>query len=114
VIDIVILVAAFAGGTWLFGWWAVPVLALAWGWRVGPTRWPAMRAAVAAGAAWCGLLLYDHVRGPAWHLARLLASVTHLPALVLLGVTVGFAFVLAWSAATVGAATAPAPRDQRP
>lgn len=111
-IDVAILAAAFAAGTWFFGWWAVPVLALAWGWRVGPTRWPAMRAAVAAAAAWCGLLAYDHLKGPAWRLARLLSSVMHLPALVLLGATVGFVFVLAWSAATVGAGIAPAPRGQ--
>lgn len=104
------LAAAFAAGTWYFGWWAVPVLALVWGIRVGPTRWPAMRAAVAAAAAWCGFLLYDHVKGPVWRLARLLGAVMHLPALVLLGVTVGFVFVLAWSAATVGAAVAPGPR----
>lgn len=109
-IDIVILAAVFAAGTWLFGWWAVPVLALAWGFRVGPTRWPAMRTAVAAAGAWCGLLLYDHVKGPAWRLARLLGAVMHLPPLVLLGVTVAFVCVLAWSAATVGASIAPAPR----
>ncbi len=109
-IDIVLLAAAFAGGTWCFGWWAVPVLAFAWGLRVGPSRWPAMRSAAAAAAAWCGLLMYDHVKGPAWRLARVLGAVMHLPALVLLGVTIGFVLVLAWSAATVGAEIAPGPR----
>lgn len=113
-IDIIPLAAAFAAGTWYFGWWTVPLLALVWGLRVGPTRWPAMRAAVAAAIAWCGLLLYDHLKGPAWHLALLLGRVMHLPAVVLLGVTVGLACVLAWSAATVGSEVAPAPRGPSP
>jgi hypothetical protein len=107
VIDIVALGAMFAAGTWLAGWWAIPVLALVWGWRVGPSRWPALRAAIGAAVAWCGLLIYDHVKGPAWHLARTLGAVMHLPPVVLLGVTVTFAIVLAWGAATVGVATAP-------
>lgn len=111
-IDVAILAAAFAAGTWFFGWWAVPVLALAWGWRVGPTRWPAVRAAGAAAVAWCGLLLYDHLLGPAWRLAHVLGGVMHLPPIVLLGVTVGFVIVLAWSAATVGAEVARVPRDR--
>jgi hypothetical protein len=114
VIDLIVLCAAFAAGTLYVGWWAVPVIALAWGWIVGPMRRPATRAAVAAAIAWMGFLAHDAVRGPAGRLARTLGDVMHLPAIVLVGVTVAFPAILAWSAAALGAETAPASRAGRP
>jgi len=114
VIDVVVLGAAFALGTLFVGWWAVPVIALAWGWMVGPGRRPATRAALGAGVAWVGFLAYDAMRGPAGRLARTLGSVMHLPAVVLVIVTVLLPVILAWSAAVVGAESAPASRAGQP
>jgi len=114
VIDIIVLCAAFAAGTFFVGWWAVPVIALAWGWIVGPARRPALRAAVAAALAWVGFLAYDAMRGPAGRLARTLGALMHLPPVVLVGITVLFPVILAWSAAAVGEEIAPATRAGRP
>lgn len=114
VIDIIVLGVAFAAGTFYVGWWSIPVIALAWGWFVGPTRRPATRAAVGAALAWVGLLAFDAVRGPAGRLARTLGATLQLPAVVLVVVTVLFAVILAWSAAIVGSESAPAKRGGRP
>jgi hypothetical protein len=103
VIDIIVLGVAFAAGTLFVGWWSIPVIALAWGWFVGPARRPATRAAAGAVLAWGGFLAYDAVRGPAGRLARTLGQLMNLPAVVLVVVTVAFAVILAWSAAIVGA-----------
>jgi hypothetical protein len=114
VIDIIVLAAAFTLGTFFVGWWAVPVLALAWGWMVGPSRRPATRAALGVGIAWVGFLAHDAIRGPAGRLARTLGDVMHLPAVVLVVVTVLLGVILAWSAAVVGAESAPASRAGPP
>ena len=113
-IDIVVLAAAFSLGTFYVAWWAVPLIALAWGWMVGPGRRPATRAAFGAGIAWMGFLAHDAMRGPAGRLARTLGDVMHLPAVVLVVVTVLFPVILAWSAAVVGAESAPASRAGQP
>lgn len=110
VIDIIVLGVAFAAGTFFVGWWSIPIIALAWGWLVGPKRRPAVRAAVGAALAWMGFLAYDTVRGPIGRLARTLGELMHLPAVVVVGVTLLFAIILAWSAAIVGAETAPKSR----
>jgi hypothetical protein len=114
IVDILVLGAAFALGTFYVGWWAIPIIALAWGWIVGPGRRPATRAAMGAAIAWMGFLAHDAVRGPAGRLVRTLGALFHLPGVVLLIVTVLFAMVLAWGAAVVGAETAPARPADRP
>jgi hypothetical protein len=114
VIDIIVLGVAFAAGTFFVGWWSIPVIALAWGWLVGPTRRPATRSAAGAGLAWMGFLAYDAMRGPAGRLARTLGELLHLPAVGVIAITVFFAMLLAWSAAIVGAESAPASRAGRP
>jgi hypothetical protein len=114
VIDVIVLGIAFAAGTLFVGWWSVPVVALVWGWLVGPARRPATRAAAGAALAWMGFLAYEAMRGPAGRLARTLGAVMHLPAVVLVVVTVLFAMILALSAAIVGSEIAPASRAARP
>lgn len=114
VIDIIVLGVAFAAGTLFVGWWSIPVIALTWGWLVGPKRRPAVRAAAGAVLAWAAFLAHDAVRGPAGRLARTLGELMHLSAIVVIGVTVLFAVILAWSAAIVGAETAPKSRAGRP
>jgi len=100
------------------GWWSIPVIALVWGWLVGPVRRPATRAAIGVALAWAGFLAFDAVRGPIGRLARTLGETMHLPAVVLVVVTVLFAVILAWSTAIVGASlrpeSAPATPADRP
>jgi hypothetical protein len=114
VIDIIVLGVAFVGGTLLVGWWSIPIIALVWGWLVGPSRRPATRAGIAAGLAWVGFLVNDAMRGPAGRLARTLGSLLRLPPVALIVVTVLFAVILAWSAAIVGSESAPSSRAGRP
>jgi hypothetical protein len=113
-IDIIVLGVAFAAGTFFVGWWSIPVIALAWGWLVGPMRRPATRAALGVALAWMGFLAYDAMRGPAGRLARTLGELFHLSGVVVAIVTVGFAVILAWSAAIVGSESAPSSRAGRP
>ena len=103
------LAGAFATGTAILGWLAVPALGFAAGAAralAGDARRPGI-AAIAAGAAalaWTALLTLQALRGPLWPLAERLAGVFRVPAGALLLTSVAFGALLAWSAATLGAA----------
>jgi hypothetical protein len=105
VIDVFLLGVAFAAGTLFVGWWSIPIIALVWGWLVGPARRPATRAAAGVLLAWLGFLTADAMSGPLGRLARTLGATMSLPPAVLVVVTLLFAVVLAWSAAIVGSET---------
>jgi len=113
VIDIILLGVAFAAGTLFVGWWSIPIIAVVWGWLVGPARRPATRAAAGVALAWLGFLAYDAMRGPLGRLARTLGATMKLPPAVLVAVTLIFAVMLAWSAAIVGSETSPDSRADR-
>ena len=101
-IDIILLGVAFAAGTLFVGWWSVPIIAVVWGWLVGPARRPAARAAIGVVLAWVGFLVFDAVRGPLGQLVRTLGETLHLPGIALIVITLLFAVILAWGAAIVG------------
>jgi hypothetical protein len=97
---VVLLGAAMAVGTWSMGWWTVPAVAAVWGILVGTTRpW---LAGLAAATAWGALLA-----GAPWdafrRLAPRLGGIFHLPGWGMVALTLGFAWLLGWSAARVGA-----------
>lgn len=95
-IELLILAAVFAAGTWLWGWWSVVLVALAWSlWR----RRPAWRAGVAASIAWAGLLAFTIPWAPLGRLAARLGSVLSLPGWTALALPPLFALLLGWSAA---------------
>lgn len=107
---VLLLAASFAASTALFGWLAVPLVALATALLGAVT--PAARAgrdgrispallAASASLGWAALLAIDAARGPLWPLAERLGLVLGVPAVVLTVATVGFAALLAWSAAAV-------------
>jgi len=98
-----LLALAFVLASWL-GWWAVPVVAAAWGFLRPAVRRPILTAALAAGLAWAAWLLWDFGRDPA-AFARLtgrLGAVFPLPSALLLLLTLLLAALLAWCAAAVG------------
>jgi hypothetical protein len=102
------LAALFAASTAAAGWWTVPVVAFGVGARPGAReggrrRGPGGRAALAAAAGWALLLAREAARGSLWPWAERLAGVFGIPAVALVAVTVAFAALLAWSAATLGA-----------
>ena len=97
--SLVLLAAAFAIATVVLGWWAVPVVAAAWGLvRRGLPRSGALAAAGAA-LGWAALLAWTALRGPLGTLAGQLAGIFGVPAAVLPVVALVFAALLAWSAA---------------
>ena len=94
---------AFAAATTL-GWWAVPATAALWGALLPSVSRPALVAALAAAFGWAGWLVLDGIAGNSAFgvLAGRLSALTHLPAVVLVALTLGFAGLLAWSAAVAG------------
>ncbi len=104
---LVALAVAFAAGTWLVAWWAVPALALVWGLAAGRMRGHAWRAAVAAAAAWLALLIVDAAGGPLLALGTLFGAVANVPSAVFFALTLLFPGVLAWSAAALGGSVWP-------
>ena len=104
-----LLSLAFAAGTWLAGWWAVPVVAALWGGfqdrsvRRGPL------AGVAAATGWGALLVAGALRGPLVELADVVGPVLGLDGVQLFVVTLLFAALLAAAAA----GTAGGMRDAR-
>ena len=89
-----------AVGTWLIGWPVVPAVALVWGLFSRPLGpW---LAGFAGSVAW-GILL----AGAPWDALRRLAprsgGIFGLPGWGIVALTLGYAWLLAWSAARVGA-----------
>ena len=112
-----LLALAFGLGTCGFGWWAVPLVAFAWGVMNGPARRVAVRAGVAAAIAWALLLLAPGLTGaPAFSFAGKLAGAMQMPIWALWTVEIGFPLTVAWSAALFGSAFrgAPPARDSAP
>lgn len=100
---VALLAAAFALGTYAFGWWAVAVVGVAWGVMNPGMPRVALRAGVAAAVAWGGLLAMPAVAGaPMAAFATKLAAVMQVPAWGLLAAELLFPGALAWSAAVVG------------
>lgn len=94
-----------AAGTWLGGWWVLPLLGAAGGWRGGRPILVGLGTALAWGMLF--LLL------PATPLGRLLTrlgTLAHLPGPALIALTLLFAGLLGWSAARL---VAPAPPPSR-
>ncbi|HEX8725414.1 MAG TPA: hypothetical protein VF737_08510 [Gemmatimonadaceae bacterium] len=102
---LVLLIVAFGLGTYAFGWWAVPIVALAWGAMNGAARRVAVRAGAAAALAWALLLLAPAViRDPVVSFGAKLAGAMQLPVWALWAAELVFPFLVAWSAALLGSA----------
>ena len=106
-VKVLLLSTAFALASLVAGWLAVPVLAAVWG-VIAPNRKRApLLAAVSAGWGWALLLLWTAVQGSVLKLADRAAGVMGIGRAALVGMTLGFSLVLAWSAAVVAAAVRP-------
>jgi len=96
---IVATAVAFGVATWLFGWWAVPMVAVI----VGATqRVRPLAIAIAALAAWSLLLVIDSVGPGMKALTDALAGVMGVPAIAVIVLTWLFPTLLAWSFGTIG------------
>ena len=97
---IVLLATAFALGTWILGWWAVPLLGAVWGvMRRGRSRFAS--AFAGAALAWLALLAFDAARGPMGRMTSVMGGIFSVPAAALLLITVLYAALLAGCAAQV-------------
>lgn len=98
-----LLSLAFALGSWVGGWWAVPVLGGAWGLVQRRSLGRAPLAAVAGAGGWGLLLALQSLRGPVGELAGTVGPILSLSGAHFFVLTLGFAAVVAWaSAATAG------------
>jgi hypothetical protein len=102
-----LLVAAFALGSWV-GWWTVPAVAALWGWLRPAVPRPILSAGIAAVTAWSFWLTTDVVWDPraAGVLANQLGAIMRVPPPALYVVTLLFPALLAWSAAALACAAA--------
>jgi hypothetical protein len=105
---VIALAADFALGTWLVGWWAVPVLGVVHGLVLG-REWAPARASTLAGAlAWGGLLLAFGLSNPGVApLAGRLAALLQLPTAGLYAATLLLPALLGGTSAALGGALRP-------
>lgn len=89
-------------GTWLLGWWAVPLIAGIVGFRDRGESGRAGQVALAASLAWTVLILIDLLAGPFGRLTSMLGGAMGVPGAAVLALTILFPAILAWSAAAVG------------
>jgi hypothetical protein len=97
-----IVAVVIAALTWIVGWWAVPVVAAVAGVVLWQRRGSAWLIALGAVLAWSALILVDAVSPRFTVLSGRVGAILRLPAGALLTVTLLFAALLAWSAATLG------------
>ena len=100
------LVIAFALLTPLLGWWAVPLVAIVVGVLFRASGGRSKSAAWCAVAAWAILLEVDASRGGFPRVAGAIGGAMGVPWIALAVLTLAFAGLLAWSAATVAAEAA--------
>jgi len=97
----VLLALAVALGTFMFGWWTVPLIGAVWGLVARERERPQLTAASAAALGWALLMLWTSTRGPVGEVARRAAGVmgTGRPWFFLM--TVAFPMIVAWAAAAI-------------
>ena len=105
-----LVLCAVAAGTWLTGWWAVPLIAVV----AGALACAPLLVAAASAAAWLVLLLVDAATGSVGRLAGLLGGIMGLPAAALFAATLVFPALLGWSAASLGNAARSLRATSRP
>jgi hypothetical protein len=106
VLIVIILAVTVAAGTWLFGWWVVPVLAAIAGALWWDHEHVGRDVALGAAVGWALLLVYAGSAGRLVPLARSLGGVLFLPWPLMIVVALAFPALLAWSATTVSATVA--------
>lgn len=97
---VLLLAAAFAIGTWILGWWAIPLLAAIAGVIARRTPRQAMAAGVAAAVAWGMLLTQGALRGSVWSFASQVGGAIGVSGVMLIILTLVFPAALAWLAAS--------------
>jgi hypothetical protein len=98
---VILLAISFGIGTWILGWWSVPVLAAVAGGLARDIPRQAIAAGVAAAVAWGALLAWTAITGSVWSFSRVVGGAVGVSGPLLILLTLLFPAVLAWSAAAV-------------
>jgi hypothetical protein len=118
VTEFAVVTLLMAAGTWLAGWWMVPVVAAAWGLTRREERGLPLLAAMAGAMAWTALLLLPSSPAAVGRVAEVAGRAMGVGAGPLLFLTLIYPALLAVSAAALaralaareGAPTSGAPR----
>lgn len=101
VLRLLLLALVIAGGTWLVGWWAVPICGAAYAIVRRGAPGIVREAAGAAMLAWCALLAIDVAHPAFGRLAAAVGGALPVPTWLLLLVAIVFAGLLAGSSAAL-------------
>lgn len=107
-IRLALLAVAFALITIAVGWWAVAVVGVLWGWLAGSgIRYHRILGAVAAGLAWLAILTAGALRGEGRALLAAVSGLFSIPAVLLVGATVGIGVLLGFLGSWLGSRLRP-------
>ena len=98
---VLLLAISFGIGTWILGWWSVPLFAAVAGVLARDARRQAIAAGIAAAVAWGALLAWSAITGSVWSFSRIVGGAVGVSGPLLILVTFLFPALLAWSAAAV-------------
>lgn len=98
---VALLALSLTIGTWVVGWWAVPLLAAIAGAMAPHVRHQGMAAGLAAAVAWAALLAWSSTQGSVWGFSRIAGGAMGMSGAVLILVTLLFPLALAWLATVV-------------
>jgi hypothetical protein len=104
-----LLALSYGIGTWILGWWAIPLFSLAAALAARGVRYQALTSAGAATLAWGAILAWNGIRGDVWSFASIAGGTMGVSGPILVLLTLAFPALLAWSAA---AATRLLPRGK--
>lgn len=96
-----LLALAFAIGTWIAGWWSVPLFAAVGGMMALHVRHQGMAAALAAALAWAALLGWSATQGSVWSFSRIAGGAMGVSGVTLILATLIFPAAIAWTATVV-------------
>ena len=98
---VILLAISFGIGTWILGWWSVPLFAAVAGVLARHSPRQAIAAGVAAAVAWGSLLAWSGMTGSVWSFSRVVGGAVGVSGPLLILLTLLFPAALAWSAAAV-------------
>jgi hypothetical protein len=98
---VALLALSFGIGTWILGWWAIPLFAAIAAVLARAVPRQAVAAGAAGAVAWSALLAWSAFQGSVWSFARLAGGAMGVSGLLLIVMTLAFPAALAWSAASV-------------
>jgi hypothetical protein len=96
---VLLLATSFTIGTWVLGWWAIPLFAAVAGVLARHARSQAMAAGVAGTLAWGVLLAWTAAGGSVWLFASQVGGATGMSGVLLIILTLAFPALLGWLAA---------------